>query len=44
MTLTLDIVRAFVPEPGEGPETGVVVAGVARVAGVGTMTLTCTGW
>jgi hypothetical protein len=44
MTLTVDIVRAFDPEPGDGPETGVVVAGVARVAGVGTMTLVCTGW
>lgn len=44
MTLTLDIVRTASYGPGEDDDTGVVVAGVARVASIGTVTLLCTGW
>jgi hypothetical protein len=43
-TFRLDIVRAADFQPGEEAEVGVVVAGVAYIAGIGTVTLTCTGW
>lgn len=44
MTLTLDIVRTAIYESGEENETGIVVAGVANVASVGTVSLLCSGW
>lgn len=44
MTFTVDIVRTADALPGDGPESGVVVAGVARIAGFGTTILTCRGW
>lgn len=44
MTLTLDIVRAASYLPGDDKETDVVVAGVANVASIGTVSLLCTGW
>jgi hypothetical protein len=44
MTFVLDVVRTAEFDGGGGPDTNVVVAGVANVASVGTTTLTCQGW
>jgi hypothetical protein len=44
MTLRLDIARTADYQPGAGADKDVVVAGVAYVASLGTVTLTCTGW
>lgn len=44
MTLYLDIVRLAEADGNGGPDTDIVVAGVANVASVGTRTLECTGW
>jgi hypothetical protein len=44
MTLYLDLVRLAESDGNGGPDTDIVVAGVARVASVGTRTLECQGW
>jgi hypothetical protein len=44
MTFTIDIVRTSHARPGDGPDTGVVVAGFTRIAGFGTAIVTCQGW
>ena len=44
MTVTVDLVRTAIYSGDGGPDRDVVVAGVARVASVGTVTLVCTGW
>lgn len=44
MTFTIDIVRTSDALPGDGPDTGIVVAGVTRIAGFGTAIVTCQGW
>lgn len=42
--LSVDIVRAAVYDSSGGPDTDVVVAGVANIGGNRTATLLCTGW
>ena len=44
MTFVLDVVRTAEYDGNGGPDTNVVVAGVANVASVGTAILTCQGW
>lgn len=44
MTLYLDIVRLAEADGNGGPDTDIVIAGVANVASVGTRTLECQGW